>query len=454
MTGVAPGADAAMIGQKGEEKHTMSRSKLTTAEIAKRKREGRYHDGTKPLTAKRVQALKGEGRYHDALVPGLYLQVTASGARSWLLRFELNGKERMMGLGSCAIFTLAHARERAREARRLIADGIDPLTQRQAERAAAAAAAAKAMTFAEAAQKYFDQNAGTWSNRSWRDQFLGSLRAYAKPILNMNVADIGLPNVLACIESQWLTKTVTMDRVRGRIAAVLDWCTTRGLRKGENPARWEGFLDQILPQVRKVAPVVHHAAMPYADLPAFMLKLRSDDTVPARAFEFLILTAARRGKVMGATWSEIDLDAATWTIPAARMKTRTEHRVPLSSQAIELLKKLPTEDGNPYVFIGRRLRGLGKNFAEYAMDRFGRTETIHGFRATFKTWASAETAFPRETIERSLAHAIGSKVEQAYERGDALEKRRQLMAAWSRYCATPRAAARTGDVVGIGGVRA
>jgi integrase len=432
----------------------MSRSKLTPAEIAKRRREGRYHDGTKPLTAKRMQALKGEGRYHDADVRGLYLQISDRGARSWLLRYALNGQpERSMGLGSASEFSLKAARERAREARRLIADGIDPLTQRQAERAAQAAAAQKALTFAQAAETYFNQHQQKWSNREHRIEFLNSLQRYAfEKIGKMDVAMIATADVLRVLDPFWQKTPTTADRVRNRIENIIDWSVVRGHRPpGTNPAAWKGHLDQVLAAPRDLVKVKHHAALAYSEVPAFMATLRADATIPARALEFLILTAARSGEVLGARWSEIDLDGAVWVVPPERMKARIEHRVPLSDSAVALLRSLPTERDNPHVFIGRPLRGLGKDTFKYLLQRLGSGITTHGFRASFKTWASAETAFPREIIERSLAHTIGSKVEQSYERGDALQKRRALMTAWARYCSTPARAQASADVVPIGG---
>jgi integrase len=435
----------------------MARRKLTTAEIAKRKREGRYHDGRLPLSAKRVQRLKGEGRYHDALVPGLYLQITASGARSWLLRFEQNGRERMMGLGSAAIFTLAHARERAREARRLLADGIDPLQTKQAAKAAARAAAEKKLTFREAAQRYFDQHEKKWSNASHRDQFLASLKSHAFDHLgDMDVATISLADVLRCIEPIWTTKSITADRVRNRIEAVIVWSVVRGHRPpGTNPAEWRGHLDQVLPSARKVAPVAHHKAIPYAALPAFMANLRQREDVAARALEFLILTAARSGEVLGAKWDEISFDDAMWVVPAHRMKAKREHRVPLSSATVDLLRGLPREDGNQFIFVGSR-PGYGFNRLMFraVMQRMGRDETVHGLRSSFRTWAAEQTNYPREVCERALAHVIGNQSERAYERGDLFSKRRKLMEAWTRYCTSPPARAKAdGNVVAISGGR-
>ena len=335
------------------------------------------------LTAKRVERTTTPGRYRDGLVKGLLLQITDTGAKSWVLRYELHGRERMMGLGSVSDFNLKEARERARSARQLLADGIDPLAAKHAAKAAAQAAAAKAMTFAQAALAYISQHESKWTNASYRHEVLTTLKKYAFPVLgNMDVASIDLPHVLRVIEPHWKTKTITMDRLRGRIENVLDYATARKHRSGDNPARWTGFLDQILPPPRKVAPVQHHPAMAYAEVPTFMGALRADNNVAARALEFLILTAARSGEVRAATWDEIDFDTATWTIPAAKMKNNREHRVALAPAALDLLRKLPREKANPFVFIGAVAgRGLSKMGLAWVMDRLERRDvTIHGFQ--------------------------------------------------------------------------
>jgi integrase len=349
----------------------------------------------------------------------------------------------MMGLGPVKAFNLKEARDRARSARQLLADGIDPLVTKQAARAAAKLAAAKAMTFREAAQRYFDQHEKKWTNASHRDQFLASLKSYAfDHIGNMDVAAINLPDVLRCIEPHWTTTSITMDRVRNRIEGVLDWCVVRGHRPpGTNPAKWKGHLDQVLPAARKVAPIKEHAAIDYRDVPAaFMAALRKDESVAARALEYLILTAARTGEVLGATWGEINVAEAMWTIPANRMKAKREHRVPLSPAAIALLRKLPREPNNPHVFIGSQ---PGRGFSRIAlggiMQRLERSETVHGFRSSFRTWAAEQTNYPRDVWERALAHIVGNRTERAYERTDLFDKRRKLMESWSKYVTSPPA---------------
>jgi integrase len=403
------------------------------------------------LTAKRVERTKTPGRYRCGLVKGLLLQISESGAKSWVLRYELNGRERMMGLGSAADFTLKEARERARAARQLLADGHDPLDAKREARAAAKAAAANALTFRVAAQRYFDQHEAKCKSASHRDQFLASLRAYAFPQFgDMDVAAIALADVLRAIEPIWITKAVTADRVRNRVEAVLDWCVVRGHRPpGTNPARWKGHLDQVLPATRKVAPIEHHAAMNYRAVPAFLAELREcDHSVAGQALEFTILTAGRAGEVLGARRGEIDLDEATWTIPGPRMKSRREHRVPLSGRAVDLLRELPREDRNDHVFVGSQAgRSMSKMSMRRVMQRLQHPESVHGFRAAFRSWAAAETNFPREVCERALAHVVGSQTERAYERGDSFAKRRKLMEAWSRFVSSP--ARSVADIVPI-----
>ena len=392
------------------------------------------------LTAKKVERLKIPGRYPDG--HNLYLQVGETGGKSWLFRFERDGRERWHGLGAAYTFSLKEARERARAARQLLADGIDPIDHRKAERSKLAAAKAKLLIFREATEAYFDQHEGKWKSAKHRAQFTSTLRQYAYPVLgNMAVGEIDTPAVLRAIEPHWLTKAETMSRVRGRIEAVLDWCTVRGYRTGDNPARWKNHLAEVLPARGQVAKVNHHAALAYAAVPAFMAELRKREGVAARALEFTILCAARTGEVIGAQWpSEIDLKARTWTVPAGRMKKGgKEHRVALSERAVELLRKLPTEDGNDFVFLGSRTgTGLSSMAMPQVLQRMGRGDiTVHGFRSSFRDWCSETTNFPNHVVEMALAHTIPNAVEAAYRRGDLLAKRRQMAEAWSKYCTSP-----------------
>jgi integrase len=394
------------------------------------------------LTAKRVERIKKPGRYRCGLVKGLLLQVSATGAKSWVLRYELRGHERMMGLGSVADFNLKEARERARQARQLLADRIDPLAGKRDAEAARRLQEARKLSFAEAAQRYFDQHESKWRNVSHREQFLSTLKANVFPVFGgMDVAGIDTRDVLRALEPIWKTKSITADRTRSRVEQVIDWAVVRGHRPpGTNPARWKGHLDQVLPPARKLAPVEHHAAMDYRDLPAFMAQLRADDNVAARALEFLILTAARTGEVLGAQWSEIDFDSGTWIVPAQRMKGGREHRLPLTKPVLDLLRKLPRESGNSFVFIGRHAGvGLSRMALPRIMDRLGQSgvTTVHGFRSSFSNWCHEQTAHSAHTIEISLAHNVGTEVERAYRRTDMIAKRRQLMEQWAKFCLSP-----------------
>jgi integrase len=409
------------------------------------------------LTAKRVERTKKPGRYPCGLIKGLLLQVTESGAKSWVLRYQLNGDKRWLGLGSAADFSLKEARERARAARQLLADGIDPLERKRAAAADAKLAAARKLTFAEAANQFFNRNSDKWRNKVHRDAFLTTLQTYAFPIIGgVDVAAIETADVLRVLEPIWPTMTVTADRIRSRIEQVIDSAIARGIRPaGTNPAKWKGHLSEILPAPRKVRPIVHHAAMDYRQVPAFIVSLheREHGHVGALALEFLVLTAARTGEVTGATWGEIDFDAKVWTVPASRMKGRREHRVPLSSSAIELLRKLPRVASNSFVFIGPRPgASLGRKAMIYVMERMGQAVTIHGFRSSFRDWAGETTAFAHEVCEAALAHVRGDQTVRAYARGDLFTKRRQLMEQWSKFCTSPPKAV-AANVVPLGGAR-
>jgi integrase len=340
----------------------------------------------------------------------------------------------------------------------LLVDGIDPLEDRKAKKAARALTAAKSMTFRECAEAFIAANEGAWKNAKHAAQWISTLVAYVYPkIGNLPVAAIDTGLVLKCVEPIWRDKTETASRVRGRIESILDWATVRKYRQGDNPARWTGHLEHVLPSKGKLAKVNHHAALPYAELPAFMVALRQREGVAARALEATVLTVSRTGEIIGGRWDEIDLDAKVWTIPAGRMKGDREHKVPLSERAIELLQTLPTEEGNPHVFIGPRPgSGLSNMSMTAVLRRMGYGHvTVHGFRSSFRDWAAERTNYPNHVVEMALAHAIGDKVEASYRRGDLLAKRRQLMEAWAKYCTSPPAAVqKAGDkVVSIGGGR-
>jgi integrase len=391
------------------------------------------------LTTKRIAKLRRrQGRFHDG--HGLYLQVLGPKSASWILRYVKHGKERMLGLGPLIVVGLKEARERAKAARLQLLDGIDPVEDRKAKKVERALAAAKTMSFADCAAAYHTQHEGKWKNAKHAAQFLSTLRTYAFPVIGtLPIASIDTPLVLKVVEPIWQDKTETASRTRGRIESVLDWATVRGYRSGDNPARWKGHLDQVLPARGSIAKVEHHAALPYRELPAFMADLRGREGVAARSLEFTILTAARTGEVIGARWDEIDTASATWIIPAGRMKGSREHRVPLSSRAVELLEEVYREDGNDYVFLGSQRGGSLSNMAMTAtLKRMGRADiTVHGFRSTFRDWAAERTNFPNHVAEMALAHVIGDKVEASYRRGDLFDKRRKLMEAWASYCSRP-----------------
>ena len=391
------------------------------------------------LTARKVAATRAPGRYGDGL--GLWLQVTETGVKSWLFRYMHRGRARAMGLGPVHTVGLADARTKAAAARKMLLDGIDPIEAGAAARARAAAADARMVTFRSCAELCIADRDPGWRNPKHRAQWRSTLETFAYPLLgDLPVADVDTGLVLKVLRPVWTAKPETASRLRGRIEAVLDWARVHGHRSGDNPARWRGHLDNILPRRSRVAPTQHFPALPYAELPAFMAALRDLDFVSARALEFLILTAARTGEVIGATLGEIDTASNVWTVPAARTKTRREHRVPLSNRALAILKGLP-RDGD-FVFPGARDKAPLSNMALLmTLRRLGRGDlTVHGFRSTFRDWAAERTAYPRDVVEMALAHAIGDKVEAAYRRGDLFAKRRRLMADWAKFCVSVPAA--------------
>jgi integrase len=383
----------------------------------------------------------------------LYAQVAQSGTASWVARYQHNGKARGMGLGSCDLVTLAQARENALAIRyRLKVEGVDPLAARQAEQGKARLAVARTMTFEAAAAAYITAHEAGWRNVKHGQQWRNTLAQHAHPTIGaLPVASIDTALVMKVLEPIWTAIPETAGRVRSRVECILDWAAARGHRSGPNPAQWRGHLDKLLPRRSKVAPVEHHPALPYRDLPEFMAKLRSRTGVAAKALEFTILNAVRSGEVLNAVWSEIDPVAATWTIPGSRTKSGRDHRVPLSDRAVELLQALPRIAGNDYVFPGGRPgKGLDRSsMVEVLRSLKAGDATVHGFRSTFRDWASEQTNYPREVAEAALAHVVADKTEAAYRRGDLIEKRARLAEAWSAYCAsTPRDG---GEVVAIRG---
>ncbi|MFZ4539647.1 tyrosine-type recombinase/integrase [Propionivibrio sp.] len=389
----------------------------------------------KELGALEVGRLDTPGFHAVGGVSGLALKVSDTGARYWILRVMIGGKRRDMGLGGFPDVTLAGARDAAREARAKIKAGIDPIDDAKAKRSALAASRAASVTFSEATMKYIAAKESEWSNKSHASQWLASLTAYAFPMIGkVFVRDIGQAQVMSVIEPLWLTKNVTATRVRARIEKVLDWATVRGYRTGENPARWRGHLESLLAKPNKVQSVEHFPALPFDEIGAFMVKLRQQESIPLRAVEFAILTAVRLNEVTGAAWSEINLAESTWTIPKERMKMDKEHRVALSDEAVAVLNVMPrTSD---LIFPSRKGAELAGQVMRDALSRVHGGITIHGFRSTFRDWASERTSYPKDVAEMALAHSIGSKVEEAYRRGDLFEKRRLMMRDWAKFCDT------------------
>lgn len=381
------------------------------------------------LTAIAVRNLKAPGRHADG--GGLYLHIRDNGSKNWVLRIKAHGKRRDIGLGVYPDISLTDAREASSDMRRTVAAGGNPIEERKLARTAKP-------TFAEAARLVFEARKATWKNPKHRAQWISTLETYAFPeIGDRRIDHIETADVLRVLSAIWLTKPETARRVRQRIGAVMDWAKAAGHRDGENPVAGVG---RGLP--KQSAKVKHHEAMPYGDLPAFMTRLpdlRTDEATKA-ALAFTILTAARTSEATGADWREIDLEAALWTVPAERMKADRDHRIPLSGAVVAVLERARAfSDGAGYVFPGRKHGKPLSNMAMLmAMRRANETATVHGFRSTFNDWASESTRFPREVVEASLAHAIENRVEAAYRRGDLLDKRRQLMAAWGDFATGAR----------------
>lgn len=395
------------------------------------------------LTSLMVKNAK-PGRHADG--GGLHLLVKDSGARSWVFRFMLKGKARDIGLGAASgpgALSLADARDTAAALRLKVKAGIDPLEERQREAAEALAAAQAArvagVTFRSVAEAYIAANEDGWRNAKHRQQWVNTLATYVYPVVgDLPVAEVSTAHVLQILEPIWKAKPETASRVRGRIETILDAAKARGYREGENPARWRGHIAQILP-ARSRLTRGHHKAMPYEAVPAFIAQLRARQAVAALALEFTILTAARTGEVLGATWAEVDLVKAVWTIPAARMKAGREHRVPLSPRAVEILEAVKPL-GKEWLFPAARGGELSGMAMTMLLRRMKADVTVHGFRSSFRDWAAECTGYTHEVCEMALAHVIGNKVEAAYRRGDLFEKRRRLMAEWATYCGTPPAA--------------
>jgi integrase len=396
------------------------------------------------LSALRVTKLSKPGLYGDG--GGLTLQITPTGAKSWLFRYMVAGKPFGMGLGPTHTVSLAEARQKALDARKLLIDGINPLVAKKQKQIAAAIASAKVMTFDQCAKAYILAHKASWKNAKHADQWTSTLNTYVNPIVgHLPVAEIDTGLVVKCLSPIWESKTETASRLRGRIESVLGWATTSGYRNGENPARWKGHLENLLATISKSSRTKHHPSLPWQRIGAFMDALRKCEGVAARTLEFTILTACRSGEVRGAKWDEFDLGGKVWTIPAERMKAKREHEVPLSNAVLALLKSMP-KDGE-IVFPGTKKQPLSDMSLTAVIRRMnddkplwtdanGKGITVHGFRSSFRMWAAETTNFPREVAEHALAHQLPDAVERAYQRGSQFTKRTALMEEWSAYCAT------------------
>ena len=387
----------------------------------------------KQLSERAVAAIKEDGRYAVGGVSGLHLRVSA-GHRGWVLRIKVGDQRKDLGLGAYPSVSLAEARERAWKIHESVRQGNNPVAPRKQQRAALVAQQSLDKTFRWCADEFLKTKSAEWKNPKHRQQWENTLATYAFPHLgDLNVSSIDLPHILACLEPIWNSKNETASRLRGRIESILDWATVRKYRSANNPARWKGHLDKVLAAPSKIQKVVHQRAVPVEEIPQFMSRLLLQKGIAARALEFLILTAARSGEVRGASWAEIDLKNGLWTIPAERMKAGVEHRVPLSCAALKLLEYLPRISSFEIIFPSTKGQPLSDMAMTSLMRRMGTDCVPHGFRSTFRDWAGEKTNYPRELAEQALAHTLSNKVEAAYRRGDALDKRREMMEDWSNF---------------------
>ncbi|WP_434782407.1 tyrosine-type recombinase/integrase [Ferrovum myxofaciens] len=397
------------------------------------------------LTALAVSKLIRPGLYGDGA--GLTLQISSTGAKSWLLRFMIAGKAYAMGLGATHTVSLADARQKSLEARKLLADGINPLDHKREKRNAAALAAAKTLTFDQCAEAYIMAHKAGWKNAKHIDQWTNTLKMYASPVFgHLSVADVDTKLIMKCLSQIWESKTETASRVRGRIESVLGWATTSGFRTGENPARWKGHLENLLATISKTVRTKNHPSLPWQRMSEFVAALHLREGISARAVEFVILTACRSGEVRGARWAEFSLGNKVWIIPSERMKAKREHQVPLSDAAIALLESIPRN--GDLVFSGTRgqvlsdmsltavIRRMNADEKNLWTNSNGQAITVHGFRSSFRMWAAENTHYPREVAEHALAHQLPDAVERAYQRGSQFSKRVALMAEWAIHCAS------------------
>ena len=394
----------------------------------------------KELSPIEVSRIHNKGLNFVGVIPGLGLQVKGN-ARSWVLRTRIAGKTRDIGLGGFPAVTLAQARESARAMRVKVTQGIDPIQERRERQISLRAARGKLITFSEAMDRFLEDRGAEWRNSKHKQQWENTLTTYAVPTLgSLHVKDIGLAHILNVLRPIWKTKTETASRLRGRIENILDWAKVHGYRETENPARWKGNLDKVLSAPTKTKVVKHHPALPYAGIGSFMEALTARPGIAAQALQYCILTAGRSGEVRGATWREIDLRKAEWTIPAERMKAGKEHRVSLSPRALEILQQLAIGHADEIIFKAPRGGMLSDMTLGAVLKRMDVRVTVHGFRSTFRDWAGGTTGFSREVIEHALAHQLKDKAEAAYARGTLMQKRQKLMDAWGSFCAQPNAA--------------
>lgn len=386
----------------------------------------------KPLGALEVSRLTGAGLHAVGTVAGLYLAINKNGARSWILRTKVGNRRTDIGLGSYPAIALSVARERALEAKEKIRQGIDPIADKRARRSVIE------WTFDRCAAEYIALHRAGWKNAKHAQQWENTLATYASPEFgSKHVREIGISEVLSAIQPHWLTKNETMVRLRNRIELVLSWAAVKGFRAKENPAAWRGNLDSVLPKPSKVNKRKAHKALPYTDINRFVSRLALSDGMSAKCLHFLILTATRSNEARGAQWSEIDMQAQTWTIPAERMKAGIGHRIPLSEPAVALLASLPRFEGNHNVFQGRANKPLSDMSLTLHMRRMEVDAVPHGFRSTFVDWAAERTNYPPELREMALAHKIVNQTQAAYQRGDMFERRRALMKDWAEFVHTP-----------------
>jgi integrase len=416
------------------------------------KRQNRMPKKVKKKSYVEIEGITTPGRHAVGGPAGLLLVVKPTGARSWMFRTKVGIKRRSIGLGGYPDVSLSEARKKAKELKEKIQAGIDPVEEKRKDRDALIKEQARFMTFEEAARRCHRKKAAELKNDKHIRDWISSLERHVIPTIgSLSVSEIGLPEVLAVLKPIWSKKTETASRIRQRIEQILNWATVSGYRTGENPARWAGNISEILPKPSKVSKRVHFKALPYEQMGSFMVELRKRPAMTARALEWIILTACRSAEARGATWDEIDLKNRIWSIPADRMKMDREHRVPLCDDAVKLLKNLPRFEGSNYLFTAAR-GGMLSDMSISMLCRRMKVEAVpHGFRSTFKDWATEQTSFPDLVSEMCLAHKVGSAVREAYARGDLLEKRRKLINAWADYVNKVPAADNVDNVTPIRG---